>query len=109
MRASKVGVDPPTAGQTTTREPSVPWGRTLAAVARAVAGRPMLWPTAIAAVWRLAAPRWWRRWPPLPLPDPAYWRFRLLTAYGGRGHAVPDANDIVSYLRWCRGTREALR
>ena len=38
----------------------------------------------------LAAPGWWRRWPPLPVPDRRYLRFRLQTAYGDPDQA-PDA------------------
>ena len=48
----------------------------------AVARRPWLWPVAVRQTLRLARPGWWRRWPPLPLPDPSYLRFRLQTAYG---------------------------
>lgn len=69
--------------------------------ARAVAGRPSLWPTAVAQAWRLARPGWWRRWPPLPVPDPAWLRFRLQTAYGDPDHG-PDPGDVVAWLRWCR-------
>ena len=69
--------------------------------ARAVAVRPGLWPVAVVQARRLAAPGWWRRWPPLPLPDPAYLRFRLQTAFGDTG-AAPAPADVVAYLRWCR-------
>ncbi|MDQ6727722.1 MAG: hypothetical protein M3066_16385 [Actinomycetota bacterium] len=65
--------------------------------------RPGLWGVAVRQCLRLAAPGWWRRWPPLPLPDPAYLRFRLQTGYGdGTG---PPAADVVAYLRWCRRFR----
>jgi hypothetical protein len=63
--------------------------------------RPDLWPTAIVELWRLAAPGWWHRWPPVPRPDPEYLRFRLQTAYGD-GAAGPSAGDLVEYLAWCR-------
>ena len=49
---------------------------------------------------RLARPRWWRRPPFLPLPDPDYLRFRLETQYGAAGRPEPD--DLVAYLEWCR-------
>jgi len=75
---------------------------------RAVAFRPKFWLVALTAVLRLARPRWWRRWPLLPLPDPSYWRFRLVTAYGGVGDAAPSADDALAYLRWCQRMR-ALR
>ena len=69
--------------------------------AGAVVVRPSLWSTALVQVFRLARPGWWRRWPPLPLPDPAYMRFRLVTAYGDPDRA-PEPEDVVTYLHWCR-------
>ena len=51
----------------------------------AVAGHPGLWATGLRQVWVLAGPGWWRRPPFLPLPDAAYLRFRLETAYGEPG------------------------
>lgn len=69
--------------------------------AAAVAVRPSLWPTAVAQAVRLARPGWWCRRPFLPLPDPDYVRFRLETAYGSEG--PPRVDDLVTYLRWCRG------
>lgn len=81
------------------------WGGSVAPVARAVAAHPSLWPVAAVTVLRLARRGWWRRWPPVPLPDPDYWRFRLETAYGGRGDQAPGPDDVVAYLRWCRGAR----
>ncbi|MFS8480552.1 MAG: hypothetical protein FWJ94_01480 [Acidimicrobiia bacterium] len=79
--------------------------RWFAAAARAVARHPSLWPTAARQALRLAAPGWWRRRPFLPLPDPAYLRFRLQTAYGGAGEGPPAAEDLVTWLRWCRALR----
>jgi hypothetical protein len=82
-----------------------PQGRSLGwvvPVAAAVAVRPTLWATALRQVGRLAPAGWWRRAPHLPLPDPAYLRFRLVTAYGGDGRP-PSARDVVTYLHWCRG------
>lgn len=67
----------------------------------AVLWHPSLWGTAVAQVFRLARPGWWHRWPLLPLPDPAYVRFRLVTAYGDPDRA-PEAVDVVTYLHWCR-------
>ena len=81
---------------------------TLAAVQRgwagaalAVVGRPALWGTALRQSVLLARPRWWRQRPWLPLPDPAYLRFRMLTAYGDADRP-PEPSDLVAYLRWCR-------
>ena len=73
----------------------------VAPAAAAVVVRPRLWGVAVAQALRLAAPGWWRRWPPLPLPDRAYLRFRLQTAYGDP-EADPSPEDVVAYLEWCR-------
>jgi len=77
-------------------------------VARAVAVRPGLWPTALRQTGVLARPGWWRRRPWLPVPDPDYFRFRLVTQYGDPDHA-PEPADVVAYLHWCRSYRAALR
>ena len=79
-------------------------GRTKAAIAAvwAVAPRPRLWLEALAAAARLAPRGWWRRFPFLPLPDPAYWRFRMSTAFGEDWSGRPSAHDVVSYLEWCQ-------
>ncbi|MBA2624136.1 MAG: hypothetical protein H0U89_00770 [Acidimicrobiia bacterium] len=61
---------------------------------------PALLPVALRTVLRLAAPGWWRRWPILPLPPPAYLRFRLTTAYGDPA-SPPPPPDVIAYLRWC--------
>jgi len=72
-------------------------------MALAVSRRPGLWPTALGALIRLAEPGWWRRSPHLPYPDTRLWSFRMITAYGDPD-AVPDADDVVSYLEWCRSS-----
>lgn len=74
------------------------WVRAAGALAR----HPSLWPTAMAQAGRLARPRWWKRAPFLPVPDPEYLRFRLETQYGPVGEPRPQ--DLVDYLRWCRET-----
>jgi hypothetical protein len=76
-------------------------------VGAAVLARPALWGTAVVQLLRLARPGWWRRWPPLPLPDPAYLRFRLQTQYGEERE--PEPGDVVAYLEWCRGQTRATR
>jgi hypothetical protein len=75
--------------------------RTAATAARAVAGHPSLWWTAVVEARALAPTRWWRRPPFLPLPDPALLDFRMVTAYGD-ADARPVPEDIVTWLRWCR-------
>jgi hypothetical protein len=69
-----------------------------------VVRRPRLWVVAILQVFRLAVPGWWRRWPPVPRPDPAYLRFRMQTAYGDPNRP-PEPGDVVTYLDWCRKFR----
>jgi hypothetical protein len=71
------------------------------AVVRALVRRPWLWPAAVVEVLRLARPGWWRHWPPVPTPDPALWRFRMETAYGGDGDATPRDEDVASFVAWC--------
>ncbi len=71
----------------------------------AVLRRPDLWVTGVRQALVLAPDGWWRRAPHLPLPDPAYLRFRMITANGGDGTgASPRAvgRDLVTYLEWCR-------
>ena len=67
----------------------------------AVAKRPRLWATAVRQVLRLAPPGWWRRWPPVPRPDPGWMAFRMKTAYGDE-HRQPEPQDVVAWLEWCR-------
>jgi len=74
----------------------------------AVAARPRLWPTAATLVLRLARPGWWRDGRRLPLPDPGYWHFRSVTAFGADG-VVPNRAEVVAYLEWCRAWREVTR
>ena len=73
-----------------------------------VARHPALWLTALRQVLRLAPRGWWRRPPYLPLPDGDYLRFRLVTQYGDPNRE-PDANDLVTYLEWCRTYGRVLR
>lgn len=78
-------------------------GPAIAAVAR----RPLLWATAVSQLGRMAVPGWWRRWPPLPLPDPDYLAFRLQTQYGDPNRQ-PEVGDLVTYLEWCRRHRRSM-
>jgi hypothetical protein len=75
--------------------------RWLPRAAAALLVRPGLWFTAARQLVRLAPRGWWRRWPLLPLPDPAYMRFRLVTQYGDPDRA-PEPDDVIAYLQWCR-------
>jgi hypothetical protein len=76
-------------------------GRWIGRAATALARHPTLWPIAVRQVFVLAPPGWWQRRPFLPLPDPAYMRFRLQTAYGDPSRP-PEPEDVITYLHWCR-------
>lgn len=69
----------------------------------ALVRRPDLWAAAI----RLVPRGWWRRWPPLPVPDRAYRNFRLETMYGRPDRM--EADDLILYLEWCRAMRRRAR
>jgi hypothetical protein len=75
-------------------------------VAWDVLRRPRLWATALRQFGRTIPRAWWRQRPFLPVPDPAYVRFRIETAYGA--HGSPEAPDVLTYLDWCR-TQERTR
>ncbi|MGQ0743906.1 MAG: hypothetical protein ACT4OS_06150 [Acidimicrobiales bacterium] len=77
------------------------WSWWLVKMGLALARRPDLWLTGLGAMWALAQPGWWRRWPPLPLPPSSYLAFRLSVAYG-EGDRTPRTGDVVSYLIWRR-------
>lgn len=72
--------------------------------ARAVLGHPALWPV----VFWLVPRRWWRRWPPVPVPPREYAEFRLETMYGAGAGPLGD-DDLVRYLKWCRRMRASAR
>jgi hypothetical protein len=75
----------------------------MGAAARALLPHPGLWSAALVQAVRLAPSGWWRRWPPLPRPDPDWMAFRLETQYGDE-RAVAEPGDIVAFLAWCRDT-----
>ena len=74
------------------------------AVIMAVGRRPGLWWTAVIQSLRLVPPGWWHRRPFLPWPPAEYLAFRQVTATGTAGGA-PGADDVVSWLCWCRDWR----
>lgn len=53
--------------------------------------------------WAFRRRRWWAQRPFLPLPDRAYLRWRMYTAYADEA-AVPPADDVVRFARWRRET-----
>ena len=68
-------------------------------VLRAIGTRPYLWGAAAGAVFALARRTWWRRPPFLPVPDEAFIRWRVSTAYGSDEHPIAP-EDVVAYLEW---------
>ena len=68
--------------------------------------RPSLWLMACRQAHSLAGRGWWRRPPFLPVPAPAYARFRALTQYG-EPDRPPDVGDVVIWLIWARGMERA--
>ncbi len=89
----------PSVGGPASTNPRLPLTR---AALLALARRPALWPVALAAALNLAPRGWWRRSPFLPLPDPAWLKFRLTTAYGGDGDRKMRAEDLITWLEWKR-------
>jgi hypothetical protein len=72
----------------------------------AVARRPRLWPAAARQVRAMVPARWWRRAPFLPVPDRAWLRFRMTTAYGDPDAGI-DVDDLLTWLAWTETTRPA--
>lgn len=63
----------------------------------AVAKRPRLWPTALAAAWRMR--------PTGGITPPRQWvAFRIETAYGIKDGKLSDmpTEDFIHFLEWCR-------
>ena len=58
------------------------------------------------SAWALRRNHWWRRPPFLPLPDAAYWRFRLAT-YDGSPTARLEPRAVVDAAKWSRLQRNA--
>lgn len=76
------------------------------AVAVAIVRRPRLWPAAARQARALVPTGWWRRRPFLPVPDRAWLRFRMTTAYGDAGAAL-DVEDLLTWLAWTDTVRSA--
>lgn len=72
---------------------------TLLGILGRVALRPRLLGSALRAVWRFRARRWWSRPPFLPVPPQAYIQWRMHTAYGDTGRA-PTPGELGRYLGW---------
>ena len=56
------------------------------------------------STWALRRRNWWRRAPYLPVPDDAYWNFRMKTALGDVD-AQLTTDDVIDAARWSRRER----
>ena len=61
--------------------------------------QPLLIPAMLATAWAFRANRWYRHPPFLPVPAPAYMKWRMDTAYG-EGIRVVPSEELERYLRW---------
>ncbi|HEX4901804.1 MAG TPA: hypothetical protein VFV42_03280 [Acidimicrobiales bacterium] len=75
-------------------------------VAAALVRRPQLWAPTLRQGRALVPAGWWRRRPFLPVPDRAWLRFRMTTAYGDAGAPV-DVEDLLTWLAWTDTVRPA--
>lgn len=83
--------------------PSGSWGRLVLALAARAAVSPRLAVDLLRTAWAFRRRNWWHRAPFLPLPDGAYLRWRMVTAYGNEA-AVPPVEDVIRFARWRRTT-----
>ena len=79
------------------------WPRLALTLAGRAVVRPRLALDLLRTAWAFRRREWWRTAPFLPVPDVDYLRWRMYTAYGHE-HAVPPADDVVSFARWRRET-----
>ena len=79
------------------------WTSLVFGLAARAALRPRLALDLVRTAWVFRRRDWHRRAPFLPLPDPAYLRWRMYTAYADE-HAVPPAEDVIRFARWRRET-----
>jgi hypothetical protein len=57
----------------------------------------------LSVAWAFRRRRWWAIPPFLPVPDRAYLRWRMYTAYADED-AVPPIGDVLRFARWRRET-----
>ena len=77
-------------------------------LARVAIRRPWLIPAMLGAAWAFRSNKWYRSPPFLPLPSKAFMRWRMETAYGRNGTAIPS-RDLERYLRWGSDMRSRMK
>lgn len=90
-----------TCGVTIANAPRGSWTTLTLTLAYRALVRPRLALDLLSASWAFRRRGWWSRPPFLPLPDTAYLRWRMYTAYGDE-EAVPPARDVERFARWRR-------
>ena len=92
------------------REPTVRngMGSVYVGLARVAIRRPWLIPAMLGAAWAFRSNKWYRSPPFLPLPSKAFMRWRMETAYGRNGTALPS-RDLERYLRWGSDMRSRMK
>ena len=91
-------IQPATRAQHVARAPTS-WPGLASALAWRGVRRPRTGIALLRVAWRFRSRDWYRRFPFLPLPDRAYVRWRMYTAYGDES-AIPSADDVERYATW---------
>jgi len=79
------------------------WGNLTFSLTLRALVNPRLAVDLLRTAWAFRRRDWWRQAPFLPVPDRAYLRWRMYTAYGEED-AVPPAEDVIAFARWRRET-----
>lgn len=79
------------------------WGALVLSLTARAAINPRLAVDLLRTAWAFRRRAWWAKAPFLPVPDPAYLRWRMYTAYGDE-QAVPPVADVIRFARWRRET-----
>jgi len=79
------------------------WTALAASLATRALVRPRLALDLLRTAWAFRRHRWWAKAPFLPVPDRAYLRWRMYTAFGDED-AIPSVRDVERFARWRRET-----
>lgn len=83
--------------------PPASWGGLILALTLRALVNPRLAVDLLRTGWAFRRRGWQGRFPFLPVPDQAYLRWRMYTAYADEG-AVPPVEDVIAFARWRRET-----